>query len=68
MDNKICITTTKQEHTAVLLRDKLTSAGIETIILDQKETVSSVVGGYGVYVDQEKEAEAKKIVAAFNHE
>jgi hypothetical protein len=68
MDNKTHVYSTSQEHNAILLKDQLTKVGIEAIILDQKETVSSVIGGFQVYVDETKLEEAKKIVAEFDHE
>ncbi|MGB1104135.1 MAG: putative signal transducing protein [Crocinitomicaceae bacterium] len=68
MDNKICVYTAKQEHEAILLRDQLSEAGIDAVILDQKDVLSGIVGQFEIHVDNEKVEAAKKIVEAFDHE
>jgi len=68
MDNKVCVYKAKQEHSAILLRDQLTDAGIESVILDQKDVVSGIVGQFEIHVDDKKVEAAKQIVEAFDHE
>ena len=63
MENRVVVFTTNNETTAVIVRDRLQAEGIDTLILDVKDHVSEVVGGYELHVHPDDEEKAKRIVA-----
>ncbi|MEX1003294.1 MAG: DUF2007 domain-containing protein [Crocinitomicaceae bacterium] len=62
MENRTLVHTTSYEHVATMLRDKLEAAGINVLILDQHDSISEVIGGWEIHVNDEDAEEAKKIV------
>lgn len=63
MENRVVVYTSNNESSAIIVRDRLRSEGINTLILNVKDHVTEVVGGYEVHVHPEDEDRAKAIVA-----
>lgn len=63
MDNKVLVYTTKQSHMAHLIEGALEADGIKAVLLDQKDSATSVIGNYEIYVAPQNEARAKEIIA-----
>ncbi|MFT4602419.1 MAG: hypothetical protein ACI857_002605 [Arenicella sp.] len=63
MENRKMIYTTTAQHLAHMMRDKLEAEGINTLILDQKDSSYGTFGSYEVYVLDEDEAKSKEIVS-----
>lgn len=63
MENRTKIYTTTVEHSAILMRDKLEAAGINALILNQKDSTYGTFGTIEVYVLNEDVEKAEKIIA-----
>ena len=64
MDNRKMVYTTTVEHMAHLTRDRLEGEGINTLILDQKDSTYGTFGSYELYVLIEDFEKAQEIVGA----
>jgi len=64
MENRTKVYTTTVEHSAILMRDKLEAEGISALILNQKDSTYGTFGTIEVYVLDEDEEKAKKIIEA----
>lgn len=62
MENRVVIYTSSNEASAIIIRDRLAAEGINAIMLDVKDHVTEVVGGYEVHVHPDDEVRAKAIV------
>jgi len=62
MENRALVYSARKEYRAILVKDKLFSAGIEAIILNHKDSISNIVGDFEVYVNNEDLVKAKEIV------
>ncbi|MBD3638838.1 MAG: DUF2007 domain-containing protein [Crocinitomicaceae bacterium] len=62
MENRVIVYTTTSEQEAYIVRDRLEAEGIDAMILDVKDHVSEVSGGFEIHVLKEQEDQAKLIV------
>jgi hypothetical protein len=62
MENRALVYTARKEYRAILIKDKLSSSGIDAIILNHKDSISNLVGDFEVYVNNEDLEKAKEIV------
>lgn len=62
MENRKLVYTTTVEHMAHLMRDKLEGEGINTLILNQKDSTYGTFGSIELYVQDEDFDKAKEIV------
>jgi len=63
MEGKVQVFSARNEASAAIIQGHLRAEGIESILLDQEETLSHTSGEVGVYVNPEDEERAKKIIA-----
>ena len=63
MKNRSLVFETSQEYVAHLMKDKLESEGINTLILNQQDSMYKTFGSFELYVITEEENRAKEIIA-----
>lgn len=63
MENRKLVYTTTQDHMAQLMKGALEAHGIDTLVLDQKDSAYTVFGSIELYVAIEDEDRAKEIIA-----
>lgn len=63
MDNKVLVFTTTADHLAHLVKGNLEAGGIETLMLNQKDSAYTVFGSIELYVRPEDEEKAKAIIS-----
>jgi len=66
MENRKMVFTTEYEHNATMMKDRLLSNGIDTLILDQHDSISEVIGSFELYVLNEDFDKAKAVVEEQN--
>ncbi|MEO9532106.1 MAG: DUF2007 domain-containing protein [Crocinitomicaceae bacterium] len=68
MENRKMVFTTTMEHVAGLMKDQLEAAGINTLILNQRDSTYGTFGTIELYVLNEDAEKAKQIVEANQEE
>ena len=68
MENRKMVFTTTMEHAAGLMKDQLEAAGINTLILNQRDSTYGTFGTIELYVLNEDAEKAKQIVEANQEE
>lgn len=66
MENRKVVFNTNQEHLANLVKDQLSNAGIDVLMLDKHDSISEVVGGFELHVLEEDVEKATQIVNEHN--
>lgn len=66
MENRKVVFNTNQEHLANLVKDQLSNAGIDVLMLDKHDSISEVVGGFELHVLEADVEKATQIVNEHN--